>query len=56
MKRIPKEVIERIKTLLKMKVEGYRIAEETGVSESTVNKIRKELKKNGYSNLGYDKG
>ena len=56
MKRISKETRERIETLLKMRIEGYAIASETGVSEGTVTKIRKELKKEGHSDLGYDKG
>lgn len=56
MKRISNEVKDVIKTMLKHKVEGYRIAEETGVSEATVTKIRRELKKEGYSDLGYDVG
>lgn len=56
MKRISKETRERIETLLKLRIEGYAIASETGVSEATVTKIRKELKKEGHGDLGYDKG
>lgn len=56
MKRINDETRQRIRELLKLRIEGWRIAEECGVSETTVTKERGILKKEGHSDLGYDKG
>lgn len=56
MKKISNETKERIRELLKLRIEGWAIAQECGVSEATVTKERLKLKKEGYTHLGYDKG
>ena len=53
MKKIKVNVIERIKEMIKTGSTTWMIQEETGVSSSTIQKCRNELKKEGYS-VGYD--
>ena len=54
MKRIDKETKQKIRSQLMQGWYGYQIAESAGVSEATVNKIRKELKREGH-HIGYDR-
>lgn len=48
MKKISVEKKEEVKMVLRSGLVGYEVAEQTGVSISTVNKIRKELEQSGF--------
>ena len=48
MKKISVEKKEEVKMILRSGLVGYEVAEKTGVSISTVNKIRKELQREGF--------
>ena len=47
-KKISEKQKMLVVSLLKTGLTGYEIAEQAGVSVSTVNKIRKELEKTGF--------
>ena len=48
MKRISEQKKEEIRMILKTGLTGYEVAEQTEVSIATVNKIRKELEREGF--------
>lgn len=48
MKKISVEKKEEVKMILRSGLVGYEVAEKAGVSISTVNKIRKELQREGF--------
>lgn len=48
MKRITEEKKQEIRRVLETSATGYETAEKCGVSISTVNKVRKELEREGF--------
>ena len=48
MKRIPEEIREKVKMKIRTGLTGYEVADECGVSESFVNKMRRELEQEGF--------
>ena len=54
MKRISNEKYELVRSMILHGWFGYQIAEQVNVSEAYVNKVRKELKKEGHK-VGYDR-
>ncbi len=48
MKRISEQKKEEIRMILKTGLTGYEVAEQAEVSVATVNKVRKELEREGF--------